>query len=130
MTPVSPRNRPRRIALIAHDNEKPILLKWAKKYRDRLKNFDLVATGTTGSLIKKKLNLEVHCFKSGPHGGDLQIGAMVAQGEIDFLIFFWDPLSPHPHDVDVRALLRIAVVYDIPLACNKASADLMIQKLI
>lgn len=87
---------------------------------------ELFATGTTGLRVQDEAKLSVHRFKSGPMGGDQQIGAKIAEGEIDLLVFFWDPLSPHPHDVDVKALLRIAVVYDIPVACNRASADLMV----
>lgn len=117
----------KRIALIAHDNRKKDLLEWAKFNRDLLSEHELFGTGTTGKMIADKLNLKVHRFKSGPLGGDQQIGAKIAEGGIDCMIFFWDPLEPQPHDVDVKALLRIAVVYNIPLANNRSSADFMIS---
>lgn len=117
----------KRIALIAHDNCKKGLLEWAKFNKELLAGHDLFGTGTTGSILKEKLGLDVTCFKSGPLGGDQQTGAKIADGELDFVIFFWDPLSPHPHDVDVKALLRIAVVYNVPIACNRASADFIIS---
>lgn len=117
----------KRIALIAHDNKKQSLIEWARFNKKLLAEHDLFATGTTGQLLSKELGLKVHCFKSGPLGGDQQVGAKVAEGDIDFIIFFWDPLSPHPHDVDVKALLRIAVVYNVPIACNRSSADFIIS---
>ena len=117
----------KRIALIAHDNCKKDLLEWARFNRGTLAKHELHATGTTGSLLSDELGLEVHRFLSGPLGGDQQIGAAIAEGRIDFVIFFWDPLEPHPHDVDVKALLRIAVVYNVPIACNRASADFMLS---
>lgn len=117
------------IALIAHDNCKEKLLEWTEKYKGKLQNYSLVATGNTGRLISEKLGLEVKTFQSGPLGGDLQIGAGIVNEEIGCVIFFWDPLAPHPHDVDVKALLRIAVVKNIPIACNVASADLIITAL-
>ena len=115
------------IAMIAHDNKKQDLLDWARFNRDTLAGHRLVATGTTGGLLERELGLPVHKFMSGPLGGDQQVGAKIAQGEIDAVIFFWDPLEPHSHDVDVKALLRIAVVYNVPLACNRSTADFMIS---
>ncbi len=117
----------RRIALIAHDNRKDDMLEWAQFNRDTLAAHELFATGTTGSTVAVELGLPVHRFLSGPLGGDQQIGAAIAEGRIDFVVFFWDPLQPHPHDVDVKALLRIAVVYNVPIACNRATADFMLS---
>ena len=129
----------KRIALVAHDNQKPDLIAWVKWNRDTLLRHTLVCTGTTGRLIEDALSqmpitgaaesrpVEIIKLKSGPLGGDQQLGAMIADGGIDFIIFFWDPMQPHPHDVDVKALLRIAVVYNIPTACNRATADFMIS---
>jgi methylglyoxal synthase len=115
------------VALIAHDNKKAEMLEWVKTHKKKLAKYKLCATGTTGGLLHMQLGLKVKRFKSGPLGGDLQIGAAVAEGKIEKIIFFIDPLSPHPHDVDVKALLRVAIVYDIPIACNRASADALIQ---
>jgi methylglyoxal synthase len=115
------------IALIAHDNQKQDMLDWARFNRGTLSKHELFATGTTGALIADELGLDVHRFLSGPLGGDQQIGAAIAEGRIDFVIFFWDPLEPHPHDVDVKALLRIAVVYNVPMACNRATADYVLS---
>jgi len=116
---------PTTIALIAHDNKKEELVDWARRHIKTLKAFHLCATGTTGSLISKRLGLNIKIFKSGPLGGDQQISAEIVNGKVDMVVFFWDPLSPHSHDVDVKALLRIAVVYDIPMACSSSSADMM-----
>ncbi len=120
-------NERKKIALIAHDNKKNDLLEWARYNKGSLSKHELYATGTTGQLIIDELGLDIHKFKSGPLGGDQQVGAQIVEGKIDFLIFFWDPLEQQPHDVDVKALLRIAVVYNIPTACNRSSADFMIS---
>ncbi len=117
----------KKIALIAHDNKKIDLIAWMRFNRDLLAGHELYATRTTGRLVRQTLGLHVTEFHSGPLGGDQQIGAKIVAGEVDFLIFFWDPLEPHPHDPDVRALLRIAVVWNVPVACNRATADFMIS---
>ncbi len=117
----------KRIALIAHDNRKPDMLDWARYNRGTLGQHELYGTGTTGALIAAELGLPVTRFRSGPLGGDQQVGAAIAEGALDCVIFFWDPLEPQPHDVDVKALLRIAVVYNIPIACNRATADFILS---
>jgi methylglyoxal synthase len=122
---VLPIGEQKRIALIAHDNKKRDLLDWARWNRDALAQHIVIGTGTTGKLLEQALQLNVIKLQSGPLGGDQQIGAKIAEGDIDFVIFFWDPLEPQPHDPDVKALLRLAVVWNIPIACNRASADFM-----
>jgi methylglyoxal synthase len=117
----------KKIALVAHDNKKRDLVEWAKFNRDLLAHHIVYATGTTGTILEKELGFPIIKLQSGPLGGDQQIGAKIVNDDIDFLIFFWDPLEPQPHDPDVKALLRMAVVWNIPIACNRASADFMIS---
>ena len=111
------------IALIAHDNKKKDMIAWTQKNKDILANFNLCGTGTTAGLVEQNTGLNVKRYLSGPLGGDLEIGAKVAEGAIDVIVFLWDPLQTQPHDPDVKALLRIAVVYDIPIATNVATAE-------
>jgi methylglyoxal synthase len=122
-----PMEHDKKIALVAHDNKKRDLVEWAKFNRDLLAHHQVYATGTTGKILEKELGFKIIRLKSGPLGGDQQIGAKIVDNKIDFLIFFWDPLEPQPHDPDVKALLRMAVVWNIPIACNRASADFMIS---
>ena len=114
------------IALVAHDAKKKLLLDWVSEHADKLKGNELYATGTTGKMLSTVLP-NIQCLKSGPLGGDQQLGALISQQKIDYLIFFWDPMTSQPHDVDVKALLRLSVLYDIPTACNRASADFLIS---
>lgn len=126
------------IALVAHDNRKKDLVEWVEwNYKDLLEH-KLICTGTTGTMVEKalknkvgtdeaELKFQIKKLKSGPLGGDQQLGALIAEGKVDIIIFFWDPMEPHPHDVDVKALLRICVLYNVPTACNRATADFMVS---
>lgn len=116
----------KRIALIAHDNKKRDLIDWCQKHKGDLQKHTLFATGTTGTVIETQVGLTINKLISGPLGGDQQVGSLITKGEVDFLIFFWDPFEPMPHDPDVKALLRIAAVWNIPVACNQISADFMV----
>ena len=122
-----PMEHDKKIALVAHDNKKRDLVEWAKFNRVLLAHHQIYATGTTGKILETQLGLKIIRLKSGPLGGDQQIGAKIVENKVDFLIFFWDPLEPQPHDPDVKALLRLAVVWNVPVACNRASADFMIS---
>ena len=117
------------LGLVAHDNRKPALVRWVADHRAQLAAWDLCATGTTGGLVEAELNQPVKKFLSGPIGGDLQIGAEIAEQRLDLLIFFWDPLAAQPHDPDVKALLRVAVLWNVPVAMNEATADLLLRGL-
>jgi methylglyoxal synthase len=114
------------IALIAHDNKKQDMVAWCQEHKVELLNHKLYATGTTGTIIEKEVGLQINKLLSGPLGGDQQVGSLIAEGAVDVLIFFWDPFEPMPHDPDVKALLRIAAVWNIPIACNHISADFLI----
>jgi methylglyoxal synthase len=117
----------RSIGLVAHDNRKNDLVEWVDFNKGTLSLHDLYATGNTGQRIMDKTGLKITLLKGGPYGGDMELGALIANDKLDYLIFFWDPLQAHPHDVDVKALLRIAVLYNVPTACNRATADLIIS---
>jgi methylglyoxal synthase len=126
-SPAVPMSLRKRVVMIAHDNRKNDLLDWAAYNVGTLSRHELSATGTTGKLLADRLDLAVARYLSGPLGGDQQIGAAIAEGRVDLVIFFWDPLEPQPHDVDVKALLRIAVVYNTPIACNRSTADFLLS---
>ena len=115
------------IALVAHDNRKKDIAEWCDFNKGTLSRYCLYATGTTGKRIIEETGLKIILLKSGPYGGDMELGALIANGKLDYLIFFWDPLESQPHDVDVKAVLRIAVLYNIPTACNRATADMLIS---
>ena len=116
----------KRIAIVAHDHKKEDLIDWAWYNRDVLSMHELIGTGTTGRMLEDKLNQPVQKLMSGPLGGDQQIGSMIAEGKVDVLIFFWDPMEAQPHDPDIKALLRLAVVWNLPFACDRATADFIL----
>lgn len=120
-------DRSKNIALVAHDNMKPALIEWVLKHKQALKSHRLCATGTTGFKLQKSTKLNIEKLVSGPLGGDQQIGSRISEGKVDVLIFFWDPFEPMPHDPDVKALLRVAAVWNIPVACSAASADFILS---
>jgi methylglyoxal synthase len=117
----------KRIVLVAHDAKKKDMAEWVAYNRETLKEFEIWATESTGKMIAKECDLPVNLLLSGPMGGDAQVGTMIAEGKADIIVFLWDPLTPQPHDVDVKALLRLAVLYDIPIACNRCTADFLIS---
>lgn len=117
----------RRIVLIAHDAKKKELGEWVRSNKGLLEGFEIFATKATGMFLKENVGLELNLLKSGPLGGDAQVGSMIVEEKVDIVIFFWDPLTPQPHDVDVKALLRLAVLYDVPIACNRSTADYLIS---
>jgi len=126
MTAIKKLGKRKRIALVAHDHKKADLMEWVVHNREVLSKHELFATGTTGRIIEEKLDRPVRKLMSGPMGGDQQIGAMIANGEIDMMFFFWDPMEAQPHDSDVKALLRLCVLWNIPMACDRATADFLI----
>lgn len=122
----APLGAQKRLALVAHDHKKAQMMEWVQAHRQQLARHRLCGTGTTARLVAQATGLEIVAYQSGPLGGDMQLGGLIAQGQIDILIFFWDPLSPQPHDPDVKALLRVAALYNIPVATNRATADFLL----
>lgn len=120
-------NSKKKVVLVAHDGRKQDMVEWAAFNKGTLSHFELYATQTTGTNIIKEVGLEVNLLLSGPMGGDAQVGAMIAEKKVELVIFFWDPLTSMPHDVDVKALLRLAVLHDVPIACNRATANFLIS---